>query len=139
MLSDGHGRKNDAADATSVGIAAMTAARLQSATADEAITALRALVEHRDDVVKTRTQTVNRLHVLLTRLVPGGAPRHLDADTAAQLLRSIRPRETGPRTLRQLAVELVAEVRHLDRRITTTNTKLAEAVKHSGTTLTDLV
>ena len=42
----------------------------------------------------------NRLHVLLTRLLPGGAPRDLDADTAAQLLRPIRPRETGLRTLR---------------------------------------
>ncbi|MDT7680525.1 MAG: hypothetical protein QOG57_835, partial [Pseudonocardiales bacterium] len=25
---------------------------------------LRALVEHRDDVVRSRTQTINRLHVL---------------------------------------------------------------------------
>lgn len=139
MLATGHGRKTDEADATSVSIAALTAVGLRSAGIDEAIAVLRALIEHRDDVIKTRTQTVNRLHVLLTRLLPGGAPRHLDADTAARLLRSIRPRETGPRTLRQLAVELVAEVRHLDRRITTADTKIAEAVKQSGTTLTDLV
>jgi hypothetical protein len=45
-----------------------------SAKVEDAITALRALVEHRDDVVHTRTQTVNRLHVLLTQLLPGGAP-----------------------------------------------------------------
>ena len=139
MLSTGHGRKSDDADAASVGIAALTVVGLRNAGVDEAITVLRALIEHRDDVIKTRTQTVNRLHVLLARLFPGGAPRHLDADTAAQLLRSIRPRETGPRTLRQLAVELVAEVRHLDRRITAADTKIAEAVKQSGSTLTDLV
>ena len=76
MLSAGHGRKNDDADAISVGIAAMTATRLQSTSIDDAITALRAVVEHRDDLVKQRTQTINRLHVLLTKLVPAGAPTH---------------------------------------------------------------
>jgi transposase len=138
MLSDGHGRKNDAADATSVGIAAMTAARLQSATADEAITALRALVEHRDDVVKTRTQTVNRLHVLLTRLIPSGAPRDLDAAAAAQLLRPIRPRDKGFQILRRLAVDLVAEVRHLDRRIAAVTTQITDALHATGCILTEL-
>src|SRR3984893_17224723 len=51
---------------------------------DIATTALRAVVEHRDDLVKTRTQTVNRLHVVLTRLVLAGARRHLSADHAAE-------------------------------------------------------
>ena len=137
MLSTGHGRKSDNADATSVGIAALTAVNLRAAAVDEAITVLRALVEHRDDIVKTRTQTVNRVHVLLARLLPGGAPRDLDADKAAQLLRPIRPREIGQRTLRQLAIELVAEIRHLDRRIGAANTKIADAVQASGSTLTD--
>jgi transposase len=59
MLSTGHGRKNDDADALSVGITAHSAAGLRSAKVEDAITALRALVEHRDDVVHTRTQTVN--------------------------------------------------------------------------------
>ncbi len=138
MLSTGHGRKSDDADATSVGIAALTATRLQTAAVDEQITALRALVEHRDDTVKTRTQTVNRLHVLLTQLLPGGAARDLDADTAAQLLHGVRPRSTGPRTLRRVAVELVAEVRHLDRRIVATNAEITTAVQASRSTLTQL-
>ena len=77
MLSTGHGRKSDDADAVSVGVAALTASGLRSVAVDEAITALRALVEHRDDMVKSRTQTVNRLHVLLTQLLPAGASRNL--------------------------------------------------------------
>jgi transposase len=138
MLSTGHGRKNDDADAVSVGIAALTAPGLRSAAIEDAIITLRALVEHRDDIVRTRTQTVNRLHVLLTGLLPGRAPRQLDADTAARLLSTVRPRATGPATLRRLAAELIGEVRHLDRRIATTSTQISDAVAASGTTLTQL-
>jgi len=128
MLSTGHGRKNDAADAISVAVTALTAGGLRSVAIDEAIIVLRALVEHRDDVVKTRTQTVNRLDVLLTQLLPAGAPRQLGADAAAALLRTVRPRSTGPRTLRRLAAELIAEVRHLDRRIAVATTDITAAV-----------
>ena len=73
MLSSGHGRKNDDADAVSVGIAALSARTLTSAPVEGTVTALRAIVEHRDDLVKTRTQTVNRLHVVLTNLKIGRA------------------------------------------------------------------
>lgn len=56
---------------------------------------MRALVEHRDDLVKTRTQTINRLHTVFTHLIPGGASRDLNAYQAAELLRTVRP-ETPP-------------------------------------------
>ena len=117
VLSTGHGRKTDEADAVSVGIAAMTATRLNTASVVAAVTALRALVEHRDDLVKIRTQTLNRLHVLLTHLTPAGAPRGLTAARAADILRQIRPRDHAAKTLRSLAVDLVTEIRQLDRRI----------------------
>ena len=97
MLSTGHGRKNDDADAVSVAVAALTARTLNTAAVDEAVTALRALVEHRDDLVKTRTQTVNRLHVLLTQLIPAGAPRELTADARR---RAAAP-GSGPASRRQ--------------------------------------
>lgn len=86
---------------------------------------MRALVEHRDDLVETRTQTVNRLHVLLTHLTPVGAPRGLTADRAADVLRRIRPCEPAVRTLRSLAVDLVAAICQLDRRITKAATAIA--------------
>jgi transposase len=79
--------------------------------------ALRAVVEHRDDLVKQRTQTVNRLHVLLTRLIAGGAPTHLTAADAARLLRQVRSTTPCHATLRALAVDLIAEVRRVDSRI----------------------
>ncbi len=138
MLSTGHARKSDEADAVSVGIAALNAGGLHRVEVDEAISALRAVVEHRDDLVKHRTQTVNRLHVLLVRLIPAGAPTNLSADVAAGLLRRVRPRNPIQATLRALAVELVAEIRHLDRRISTAGEQITTAVAATGSTLTGL-
>ena len=138
VLSSGHGRKNDDADALSVGIAALTSPALRTAEIDAATTALRAIVEHRDDLVKTRTQTINRLHVVLTRLVPAGAKRHLSADHAAEVLRGVRPRDPAAKTLRALAMDLVSEVRQLDRRIAKAANDIQMAVSASGTTLTEL-
>jgi transposase len=138
VLSTGHGRKTDEADAVSVGIAALTATRLNTASVDAAVTAMRALVEHREDLVKTRTQTVNRLHVLLTHLTPAGAARGLTADRAADILRQIRPRDHAYKTLRSLAVDLVGEIRQLDRRITKAAGDIEAAVESSGSTLTEL-
>jgi transposase len=138
MLSTGHGRKTDQAGALPAGIAAHTASRLNTAVADETIAALHALTEHRDDLVRARTQTINRLHALLAQLIPAGLPRGLTADTAATALRSIRPRTVLARTLRQVAAELLSEVRRLDRRVAGTTAALSAAVAASGTTLTDL-
>jgi transposase len=138
MLSTGHGRKNDDADAASVGIAALSARSLTSAAVDDTVTALRAIVDHRDDLIKTRTQTVNRLHVVLTNLIPGGAQRGLTAERAAELLRKVRPRDTAGKTLRGLAADLVTEIRHLDRRIVKAVADIKTAVSASGTTLTEL-
>jgi len=76
--------------------------------------------------------------LLLTHLTPAGASRGLTADRAADILRRIRPRETAARTLRSLAVDLVAEIRHLDRRIAKAATDIAAAVESSGSTLTEL-
>jgi Transposase len=91
-LSIGNGRQNDDADAVSVGIAALTSPTLNTAQTHAQTTALRTIVDHRDDLVKTRTQTVNRLHVVLTHLVPREAGRSLGADHAADLLRGLQAR-----------------------------------------------
>jgi transposase len=138
LLSTGHGGKNDDADALSVGIAALTSRRLNHAEIDSATTALRAIVEHRDDLVKTRTQTINRLHVVLTHLVPGGAGQALTAAHAAEFIRGVRTQDAAAKTLRALAVDLISEVRQLDRRISKAAHDIDAAVKASATNLTEL-
>jgi transposase len=139
LLSTGHGRKSDEADALSVGVAAWSAPALRTVEVDEAIAALRAVTEHRDDLVRARTQLINRLHALLVKLVPSGLARGLTAEAASEALRRIRPRDPLARTLRTIAVDLVAELRRLDRRIADATQTLSDAVTASGTTLTELL
>lgn len=111
LLSTGHGRKSDEADALSVGIAGWSAPAPRTVEIDEAIAALRAVTEHRDDLVRTRTQLINRLHALLVKLVLSGLTRGLTAESAADALRRVRPRDLLGRTLPTIAVDLVAELR----------------------------
>jgi transposase len=79
---------------------------------------------------------VNRLHVVLTHLVPGGAARNLTADHATDLLRGLRVRDPAAKTLRAQATDLISEVRQLDRRIAKAANDIQTAVIASGTTLT---
>jgi hypothetical protein len=51
-----------------VGVAAWSGSSLRSVEIDQHLGALRALTEHRDDLVRTRIQTINRLHTLLVKL-----------------------------------------------------------------------
>jgi transposase len=134
QLATGHGRKTDQVDARSVAVAAITGADRQHLRDDHAET-LRLLSEHRDELVRRRTQVINRLHVLLSHLLDGGAPTSLTADRAAVLLASVRRARGTRATRRTLAVDLVAEVRHLDKKITTAEKRLSDALADTDPTL----
>lgn len=137
QLATGHGRKTDSVDAFSVAVAALTGSQREHEW-DDGAEILRLRSEHRDDLVRRRTQVINRLHVLLMHLVDGGAKSALTADAAAQLLRRVRRVAGAAATRRELAVRLVAEVRHLDRQIAAADCSLAAAVKESRTLLVEL-
>ena len=139
LLSSGQGRKSDQADALSVGVAAWSADTLRTVQIDEAIATLRAVTEHRDDMVRARTQLINRLHAVMVKRVPSGLARGLSAEAATEALRRARPRDTLGRTLRAIAVDQVAELRRLDRRIAEATQTIGDAVTASGTTLTNLL
>jgi hypothetical protein len=74
---------------------------------------VRLLSERRDDLVRQRTRTLNRLHVLLCDLLPGGAKRSLDADAAGRPRLPGR-RHRGPAVLPSAAAQL--QHRHPHRR-----------------------
>ncbi len=62
----GHGRKSDAADAHSIAMAALRTRGLRQLAQDEGLAVLRLLADRRDELSRTRAQTLNRLHRLLS-------------------------------------------------------------------------
>jgi transposase len=93
VFDTGQGRKTDATDADSIVMAALRTRRLRQLAVNEELAVLRLLADRRDELSRTRVQTLNRLHRLLAELIPGGASRHLTALQAKTLLASVRPRD----------------------------------------------
>ena len=142
VLSIGHEQKNDGLDAFYVALAARQGQRLRSVDEEEHATAhataMRLLSERREDLVQERTRALNRLHTLLRELLPGGVPTKLHADEASRALRRVRSGSAPMRMRRQLATELVRDVRRLDRLVTDLDRRIREAVVESGTSLTEV-
>jgi transposase len=62
----------------------------------------------------------------------------LSAERAARILRSIRPKGASARLRRQLASEVLRDVRTLDRKIADLDERIEAEVQASGTTLTQI-
>lgn len=138
LLSQGHGRKTDQADARSTALAACGARELQAAVLEGQATTLRLLSDQRDDLVARRTQVLNRLHVLLAALAPDAPVARLSAARAAAILRQVRPPAGPQRTRRALAGALLREVRRLDAAVRALEQQLADAVAAARTSLVEL-
>jgi transposase len=138
LLATGGGRKTDPADAASVAQVALHHPRLRPVAAEDQTTILRLLAERRDDLAGERTRILNRLHVLLRDLIPGGAPTDLSADRAAALLRTARPATATAGCRRDLARDLLADLRRLDRQLKTNEAQQRDALTATGSTLTQV-
>ncbi|MGH8971478.1 MAG: IS110 family transposase [Actinomycetes bacterium] len=138
VFDTGHARKTDAHDAHAVVMVALRTKGLRELAADERVVTLRLLADRRDELSRTRAQTLNRLHRLLAELVPGGAKRDLSSFKARALLATVRPRDLGGRTRRRLAVELVAELEAVDRKLKDLTKQLAQEVVGAGSHLMEL-
>jgi hypothetical protein len=74
VLDKGHGRKTDATDAHAVVMAALRDRdQLRERSIAEDLVVLRLLADRRDELSRSRAQGLNRLHRLMTELVPGGS------------------------------------------------------------------
>lgn len=143
VLSTGNARKNDRLDATFIALAALQNDRLTSVQPEDGpeghVEILRLLTERREDLVSERTRALKRLHVLLRDLLSDPLRKQLSTDGAAKLLhRARRPKHPAGRVCRQLASELVRDVRTLDRRIAELDERIAGEVKASATMLTEI-
>jgi transposase len=138
LLGTGGGRKTDAADAASVAQVAQLCPRLHTVAAEDQTTILRLLAERRGDLASERTRILHRLHGLLRDLIPGGAPTDLTAAKAAALLRGVRPVTATAACRRQLARDLLGDLRRVDARLADNKVQLQDALAATGSTLTQV-
>jgi transposase len=137
-LGGGSGRKTDDADAFAVAVAGLRARALQVVRRDDTTEILRMLTTRRQEVVELRIATVNRLHVVLCQLIPGGAKRHLSAARARSLLSAVRPRDAVGKARKQLALDYTRELERLDARLKELKKSIADVLDEHPTTLLDI-
>jgi transposase len=138
LLGSGRGSKNDPNDALSTAIAALRDPHLRTVIVEDHAMVLRLLADRHQDLTSLRTQAVCRLHALLAALTPGGEQRRLSAAGAASRLRTIHPSTAIEAQRKQMATDLVADVRRLDAAIKEVKKRTSTAVAASGTSVTDV-
>jgi transposase len=138
LLDTGGTRKTDPADAASVAHAAMRHKHLRPVVAEDHTTRLRLLAERRDDLAVERVRALNRLHVLLRDLIPGGAPVDLTAAKATILMRGLRALTATDACRRDLARDLLNDIRRLDRQLTANEAQTRQTLAATRSTLTDI-
>ena len=138
QFDTGHHRKTDAHDAHAVAAVAVRTAGLRVLSYDVQLETLRMLVDRRQELTRTRIQTVNRLQRLLAELTPGKAKKDITTLQAKAILGSVRPRDLAGRTRRRLAAEQLAELVVVDKKIKALTKELKIMVLARGSTLMDL-
>ena len=138
MLDTGHNRKTDAHDAHAVAVVAVRTKGLRVLSYDVELETLRMLADRREELTRTRIQTVNRLQRLLSELVPGKAKRDITALQAKAILASVRPRDLAGKTRRRLAVEQRTELFAVEKKIKALTKELKALVLARGSRLMDL-
>jgi len=138
VLGTGRSDKNDPNDARSVAIAALRAPALRSVEAADHAEVLRLLAKRNLDIGSHRTRVVCRLHAALAELAPGGISKELNASDAVALLARVQPASPVEQIRYDLAVELLDDVRRLDAQLKASHKRIRDAVRASGTSVTDL-
>lgn len=134
-LSRGGGRKNDMLDASAAASIAAAQGEVSPVRAEDETCVFALLEERRANVAAHRVRLANQLHALLRDLVPGGARPALTAASATALLRGLRPLSAAERTRKQIARELVSEIRATDARLALTAEQMSAALSARDTRL----
>lgn len=138
VLGGSSGRKTDDADAYAVAVAGLRGRNLQVVEPDEARAVLKLLSDRRQQLVDQRIMAVNRLHQLLTELVPGGAERRLTPVKARQLLSAVRPRDQVGKARKQLALDHAKDVERLDAELLKVKSSIGAVVAEHPTKVSEV-
>lgn len=131
-------RKNDVIDAAAAASVAAIHGDANPVLAEDMTTVLGLLDERRSNLTTQRTRLVNQLHAVFRDLLPGGAPKHLTAALASKLLIGIRPVGPVEAARKQLARDLVADIRDADQRLKLLTAQIAHTVAATGSHLMEV-
>jgi transposase len=137
-LGGSSGRKTDDADAYAVAVGGLRGRNLQVVEPDEARAVLKLLSDRRQQLVDQRIMAVNRLHQLLTELVPGGAERRLTPVKARQLLSGVRPRDQVGKARKQLALDHAKDVERLDAELLKVKSSIGAVIAEHPTKVSEV-
>lgn len=137
-LSRGGRRKNDTIDASAAACVAALHGDAAIVAAEDYTDVFAVLEERRANLAAQRVRLVNQLHALLRDLIAGGAPTDLTATAAAALLRRLRPHTAVEQARRDVARDLIAEIRQVDKRLATIAVSMTDALEQTASTLTDI-
>jgi transposase len=138
VLGTGLSTKTDPNDAHSVAVAALRAPSLAVVRPADHVVVCRLLAKRHTDVARWRTKLCCRLHALVGELVAGGIDKEVVVNQARSLLEGIQPDDVAAVERHRQAVELVAEIEHLDAVVQDSRARITAAVAASGTTLTEI-
>ena len=138
LLDNGDLNKNDPNDARSVAVAALRAKRLSEVTKEDHAAVMRLWARRRKDLTGSRTRVANRLHAVILELVPGGYTGEICASKVARLLEAFEPAGAIAAARKELAEELLGDLRRLDIQLAELKERLAAVVAASGTTTTKI-
>ena len=136
LLDNGDVNKNDPNDARSVAVAALRAKRLSEVTKEDHAAVMRLWARRRKDLTSARTRVANRLHAVILELVPCGYAGEIYASKMARLLEAFGPAGAVAAARKELAEELLGDLRRLDGQLAELKERLAAVVAASGTTTT---
>ena len=138
VLATTRSNKNDPNDALSVALAALRTPRLKAVEPANHTEVLRLLSKRNADIGNQRQRVVCRLHSLFQELAPGGIAKEMNASDADALLAKVQPVTPTERVRHEVAAELLDDIRRLDAQLKASHKRIKEAVKASGTSVTEI-
>jgi transposase len=130
--------KSDPTDAVAIARVVARGEGLSSPQRREALEDLKMLTDHRDQLVRARTQLINRTHQDLVISHPGYEKRIPKLNSKKNLAAAIALLRGEDTVRARLIRERAGEIRRLDKKIAEVEKDIAVKVKESGTTLTEL-
>ncbi len=99
---------------------------------------MRLWARRRKDLTSSLTRVANRLHAVILELVPGGCTGEIYASKVARLLEELEPVGAVAAARKELAEELLGDLRRLGTQLAELKERLAAVVTASGTTTTKI-